>query len=205
MDISEITQEQLDALEAKATELESAKDESAGKLAEYETAKMEWEKKEKELQDDINPNWQRARATIDALKEIAKSKGVELNEDGTVKSNPNNIDINAITQQAREAARGELLGNRLEELLEQYDAESSKVVKHYYQKLTQGEGITLQNIGKFVSQAERAAELDSDKPIKKVTTFSGGRGPRYNEPGSVDNAKVEGLANKLGIEIGDKK
>ena len=181
--------------------MEKEKGESASKLAEYETAKTDLENKVKDLEGQINPNWQKARQTIDSLKAIAKDKGVELNEDGTVRSNPGNVDIDAITQQAREAARGELLGNRLEELLEQYDPESAKVVKHYYQKLTQGEGLTLQNIGKFVGQAERAAELDSDKPIKRATTFSGGRGPKYNEPGSVDESRVEGLAKGLGIKI----
>ena len=198
-------EEAIQKMEAELAELRPLKDSSAKLQEEFRAKEEAWSKEKVQLEEAANPNWAKARATIDQLKEVAKSKGVELNDDGTVKSNPNNVDINAITQQAREAARGELLGNRLEELLEQYDPESAKVVKHYYQKLTQGEGLTLQNIGKFVGQAERAAELDSDKPIKRATTFSGGRGPRYNEPGSVDSSRVEGLASVLKINIGDKK
>ena len=205
MDINDATQEQLDALEAKVGELDKVKGESDAKQAEFDTAKAEWEKEKAVLTESANPNWAKARQTIDALKEVAKSKGVELNEDGTVKSNPGNVDVSAITKQAVEAARGEILGNRLEEILEQYDSESAKVVKHYYQKLTQGEGITMQNIEKFVRQAERAAELDSDKPLKRATTFSGGQGPKYKEAGSVDSSRVEGLAKTLKINIGETK
>ena len=202
--MSDLTDEQIEELRAKAGKADELETKLKDMVPREEVEKAV-KAKEDELNPQINPNWSAARKTIDALKEVAKSKGVELNDDGTVKSNPGNVDVNAITQQAREAARGELLGNRLEELLEQYDTESAKVVKHYYQKLTQGEGLTLQNISKFVSQAERAAELDSDKPIKRVTTFSGGRGPKYNEPGSVDGSRVEGLAASLKINIGEKK
>ena len=117
--MSELTPEQIQELQTKVEVLEKEKNESATKLAEYETAKADLEAKNKELEGQVNPNWQKARQTIEALKEVAKSKGVELNDDGTVKSNPGNIDISAIEEKAREAARGELLGNRLQEELEQ--------------------------------------------------------------------------------------
>ena len=158
--MGELSPEQIQELQTKVEVLEKEKNESATKLAEYETAKADLEAKNKELEGQVNPNWQKARQTIEALKEVAKSKGVELNDDGTVKSNPGNIDISAIEEKAREAARGELLGNRLQEELEQYDSESAKVVKYYYNKLTQGEAVTVQNLSKFVKQAENAARGD---------------------------------------------
>ena len=130
-DVGEITQEQLDALEAKAVALEKEKSESAIKLAEHETAKVEWEKKEKEYQESANPNWAKARKSMDSMKAALEGKGVKIDEDGNVVSNPQNIDVEKIRQDAVEAARGEIIGNRLEELLEQYDSESAKVVKHY--------------------------------------------------------------------------
>lgn len=206
MDVSEVTQEQLDALETKVEVLERGKDESVTKMAEYETAKADLEAKNKELESQINPNWQKARQTIDALKEIAKSKGVELNEDGTVKSNPQNVDVSKLLADAAlagaQAAKNEILGGRVEELLSGYDIESSKLVRHFYDKLTVGETVTLQNVNKFMNQAVEATRVELGGKINKATTFSGGQGPRLpNENKPLDDQTANDLGSKMGLSF----
>ena len=205
IDISEVTQEQLDALESKVVELEKVKDESTAKATEFEVAKTDWEKKEKEYQEQANPNWQKARQEIDRLKAVAKEKGVEFNEDGSVKSNPQQIDLEQIRQEAANAARGELLGGRLTELLSEYEPESAKVVEHYYKKLTNGESVNLQNIKSYVQQAENAARGNPDSKITRVAGYSGGFGPRTPEVGKLDDKQANELGAKLGLPFASKK
>ena len=74
MNLEEATQEQLDALEAKVSELEKYKSDSTPQLEAYEKAKVELE----EYNTKIKPNWDKTRQTIEALKAVAKEKGVEV-------------------------------------------------------------------------------------------------------------------------------
>jgi len=206
MDINEVTQEQLDTLQAEREELAKFKDESAAKLAEYETKKAEWEAKEREFQEQVNPNWQRARKSMDAMRSALKEKGVEVDDDGNVRGNPNGITIEQARQEAAQAARNEMLGGRLQELLGEYDAESAPVIKHYYDKLTAGEEVSLQNVRKFVQQAETVARSSTSNPISRVASFSGGSGPRIpsNEE-KLDETTATELGQKMGLSFVNKK
>lgn len=204
--MSELTDEQIQELQQKTEELEKFKTEQEGKLKEFEDAKVEWEKKEKEFQEQSNPNWQKARKTMDAMKAALKEKGVETDTDGNVVSNPQKVDVEAIRKEAVQAARGELIGGRLNELLGEYDAESSKVVKHFYDKLVYGEDVNLQNIGKFVKQAHLAAEAETGKKIaNKAIHFSGGQGPRMADENTIDETRRQELGQLLGLSFAKKK
>ena len=187
-------------LEKELELLRPLKDSSAQKEAEYKAKEDTWLKEKVELSEAINPNWQKARATIEQLKAIAKEKGVELNDDGSVKSNPGNVDIQAIEQRAINAARGELLGTRLEEMLEQYsDPKDKDLVKHYYNKVTNGETVTLQNMSKFISQAESLAKGESGNPLKRIASFSGGQGPRSSESTKMSDEEAIERGKKWGF------
>lgn len=205
MDVSEVTQEQLDALESKATTLEKEKGESAVKLAEYETAKTAWEAKEKEFAEQSNPNWAKARKSMEAMKTALKEKGIEVDDDGNVKSNPQNLNVEEIRKEATQAARNELLGGRLQELLSEYDPKSAELVKHYYNKLTAGESVNLQNIRSFVTQAENVAKSNPDTTISRVVEFSGGQGPRIPDTDKLDSKVAQDLGEKMGLSFAKKK
>lgn len=205
--MEDLTPEQIQELQQKAAkveELEKFKNESEAKLKEYETAKTDWEKKEAQYKSEVNPNWARARQVMERQKAALKEKGVETDDDGNVVSNPQRVDVEKIKQEAVAAAQGVVLGSRLEELLGEYDDESSKVVRHYYGKLITGENVTLQNVKKFVDMAENAARSELGGSFKKTATqYSGGQGPRYfeKESGKLDDASAVDLATKMGIKI----
>ena len=204
--MEELNEEQIAELKEKAAkvdELEKSKGESDTKLKEYDEAKAAWEKEKAELSESANPNWQKARARMTALEGALKDKGVELNEDGSVKSNPQNVDVEALKNEARQAARGELLSDRLSEHLGEYDTESAKMVKHFYQKLTAGEDVNLQNMGKFVKLAASNAETEMAGEFKrtKAAQFSGGQGPRQGEEGVLDESKRQELGQLLGLNF----
>ena len=207
--MEDLTDQQLEELKQKADSAEKFKGESEAKAKEYETAKVEWEKKEKEYQESVNPNWQKARKTIDTLKEVAKSKGVEVDEDGNIKNAPQNVDIEKVREEARNTARQELLGGRLNEILDEYDDASKPVVKKFYDKLVFGENVNLQNIRGYVQQAENAAKTQANvKKTDAFVQFSGGRGPRQPEEGKIDDATAKEVGSRMGLRFAsadDKK
>lgn len=208
VDVTTITQEQLDALEAGVAQLEKFKNDSEPQLAEYATKKAEWEQKEKEfkdLQEQQNPNWQKARKSMDAMRNALKEKGLDVDEDGNVKSSAQNIDIEKVRQEAIQAAKNEMLGGRLEELLGEYEPKAAEIVRHYYNKLTAGETVTLQNLRTFIVQAENVARSNPENTISKAATFSGGQGPRQAVEGVLDDASAKELASKMGLSFANKK
>ena len=195
-------EEKVEAMEKELGELRPLKDTSQKLQEEFKQKEDTWTKERVQLEEAVNPNWQKARKTMDAMRVALEEKGVKIDNDGNVVSNPQNIDIEKVKQEARDAARGELLGGRLEEILATYDVESGKLVKYNYNKLIAGETVTLQNIQGFINQAEQAARAASGSEIKKKAfTFTGGTGPRSNEEtqGKLDDATAQQLGSRMGL------
>ena len=195
-------EEKVEAMEKELGELRPLKDTSQKLQEEFKQKEDTWTKERVQLEEAANPNWQKARKTMDAMRVALEEKGVKIDNDGNVVSNPQNIDIEKVKQEARDAARGELLGGRLEEILATYDVESGKLVKYNYNKLIAGETVTLQNIQGFINQAEQAARAASGSEIKKKAfTFTGGAGPRSNEEtqGKLDDATAQQLGSRMGL------
>src|SRR3990167_6252157 len=193
-------EEKIQDMEKELEELRPLKDSSAKLQEEFKAKEEAWSNEKKQLEESANPNWQKARQRISSLETALKDKGVELNEDGTVKNNPQGVDIEEVRREARESARSELTGNKLANLLSQYDEESAKIVKHFFNKVSTGESVTLDNIDNFFRQAESAANYEN-KIQRKGVRFSGGQGPSMREPGQVDQGRVSELAKRLNIKL----
>lgn len=95
--------------------------------------------KAKELKESANPNWQEARQVIKGMKEALKAKGVEVDENGKVKSNPQGVSMEEIQKTIKDSvaqAVGEATGNvRKESLLSGYNAEDRKKIEPVLDKL----------------------------------------------------------------------
>ena len=207
----EKTPEQIAELEAKAAKVDTLEEQIKGMVpgADLEKAKADL----KQAQDDMNPNWPKTRAIIDNLRKVAKEKGVEVDDDGNVRSNPNNVNMDDLVKRAEEAgrssARNELLGTHLQSRLSGYDKESATLVKHFYEKMTNGETVTIDNMDKFVQMAHSAAEVESGSVIKntsRATNFSGGQGPRQTgDVKGLDNTSAKNLAGLMHLKIGEEQ
>lgn len=206
MDPEEITVEQVQELQNKLAELETFKTDSAAKLAEYDQAKTELEqlKKDKaDLEGQANPNWKEAREKMGRLESLLKGKGIEVDELGNPKGSQ--VSLADVERKTAEVVTQKLLNARLEEILDDYDPASKEVIRHYYNKLSAGEEITLQNIRKFVNEAERAA--GSDNQVKKIQ-LSGGLGPRMGDESKLGEQEAKDLGAKMGLPFAtatDKK
>lgn len=210
-DVSDPTPEEISALQEKAGKVEALEAQIREMVPKSELERTA-EAVRKELEPQINPNWSKARQVIASLQKIAKDKGVVVNDDGEVVSNPQGVNVEELLKKAQEqgalGARNELLGGHVGKYLSKFDTDSQAIVKRQYDKLTAGESVTLDNVDQFLAQAEESARVILGSKLsvtKKAIQFGGGSGPRVRE-GSVDSAKVQGLAAAMGIKIkGDEQ
>ena len=203
VDIDDVTQEQLDELQTKAEkveELEKYKEDSQAAKDNYEKEKAEWEAKEKEYQEAVNPNWQKTRKQIDALKSVAKEKGIEVDDEGNVINSQQNISMEEIENRAKAIAKQEYLGNSIDKALENYDDESKGVIKHFFDKLIVGEDVTIGNFNKFIRQAENAAKLEMGDNFKTVPNVDGSSPRKPNET-ALEDSKAKNLGQNMGLNF----
>lgn len=203
--MAEIEDEKLAAMEAELAALRPMKESSATKEAEFVAKEAEWQKEKERLEQEAHPNWKKARDEMDALKRLAKEKGVEFNADGTPKTD-DRINKADIIKEAQEATRKDMLNNRLDELLEGYTDEEAKVVRKQFEKLTAGEDLTFQNIRSFVKQAEGASGFEIKSSPAARTQGISGMGPRIvaDENDKLDDTAAKEVAERMGIKINKK-
>jgi hypothetical protein len=146
-------------IEVPTDEELSALKESAAKAAELQTKVEQYEK------DPIEKNWRELRASREAesakakkLEEQLATIGKQVKDDGTLVDAQKPLSYEEIEAKARLAARSELVGQQKRTLLSKYDEEKKKVVEHYLTKLTYGEEVTMDNLEKYVKEAELLAD-----------------------------------------------
>lgn len=195
-------EEKIQEMEKELSELRPLKDSSVKLQEEFKQKEEAWLNEKKDLEESANPNWQKARKKIDVMSKVLSDKGIQIDEDGNI-LNQHQVDVDKIQREASEkgaqAARSELLNNKLEELLSPYDSSSAQLVKHFYNKVTTGETVTLSTIEKFVKMAHSAAEVETGNQIKKSINFSGGQGPRFQEQGQIDETRRNELGSLMGL------
>jgi len=202
-----LNEEQVAELQKTAAEdklkVETLEEKHKEELKKYEDGKAESDTKIKELEESSNPNWKKTRERISSLETALKEKGVELNEDGSVKSNPQNVDVDELLKKAttagEQAATKTMLGGNLDKLLNAYEPKSKEVIKVFYDKLTVGEDVNLDNMQDFVTQAEQAASVNPENKINKVSSFTGGQGPRTADTNKLDDARLQNIGTDLGL------
>ena len=111
-----------------------------------EEAKMQWEKDKKELEGQVNPNWKAMRESNERLKEAVKASGKEVDEQGNIIEKPVGLSRDEVVKTTEEAARKVYLEGQIASRLGQYDNETSKVVKYYFDKLSAGETVDASNL-----------------------------------------------------------
>lgn len=188
------TQEELEAFQAastKATELEAS-------LA---TKEKEWEEKQKQLEESIDPNWKAAREKMDRLEKLEKL-GKTINENGEISELNPKIDPNEIIKKATEESKKEVLNSFLSEkknkLLSTIPEEKRGDVELYFDKLTNGEVVNLENIESFFASATSLVFPQQANEIKDINP--NGRIPSFQKPeskGFGDTPEGQNVANEI--------
>lgn len=171
------TDEELADLNSKAT-----------KAAELGT---EVERLKKESENKENLDWRLARKKMQKLEEQIQATGKKVNDDGTIVDPTTVIDTQEILKQATEIATktsNEIALNRYrDEMLNSFDEETRKVVKHYYDKLSAGEELSFDRIRTLVSEASLHATPQGSSTATVRSGSGGGAPPRikYDANGNI--------------------
>ena len=193
-------EEKIQEMEKELETLRPLKDTTVKLQDEFKQKEEAWIKEKADLESQTNPNWKAMRERDARLVKALDDKGIKVDEAGNVVGA--SLDVSKIREEATQAARQEVIGNRLSELLNQYDDASSGVVKHYFNKITAGENVSLSNIEKYVRQAHKAAEVETGNEIKRnVVNFSGGQGPRESNESEVNQDNVNALGDLMGLQF----
>lgn len=165
--------------------VEVMSDEEIAALKESSTKLTEYEQKLKDLEEAANPNWKKARETIDNLKTAIKATGKDVDDDGNIIDN-RQMSNEEVARMAREAARSELLNERKKSILRGLPQEKREVAEHYFNKLSSGEELDIEKIDRIMADALRIASPGEDVSIP--TAFNG-------LPPKVDNERKEDFAD----------
>ncbi len=173
------------ALTAKQKELEDA---HAVKLKELED-------RNKELEGDVNPKWREFRQEYNKMKKVVEEKGIKVEEDKFTREE--------ILKEAAQTAEKTLLTSHKNRLMSTLDGKTRPVVEKYFEKLTMGEEITLDNVESFVVQAEQLANPGAQTSPYRRAMSGMGRPPmeQSNEKTFDQTDAGKGLASKFGIDI----
>ena len=171
-----------------------------------EMTKKEYEDKMTELQSSSSAeNFRALREKADSWEKRAKAleaKGKTIDDNGDVVDFEQKVSMKDVEDRARQIARGEQLNLKKEELLSRYDDDMRKVVEHNYNKLVNGEEVSVGNMDTFFAQAELLSTPGKTNPIRTAISQSRGNASiNSNKSDFGDSEDGKSLANNMGLNI----
>jgi hypothetical protein len=165
-----LTDEEVEALKSPANALKDVMAELGLEVGDNVTEKLEDLKtRVKELKEAESPDWRALRQKANSLEVLVKNltaQGKEINNDGEIVEKKQ-LDASEIAEQAKLAARQELITEKIEDTLEGYNEDERKVIDHYYKKLSAGEEVSLKSVDKFLKEAIKLANVDENVSAAK--------------------------------------
>lgn len=160
----------------------------------------------KDLKQAENPNWREARQKINNLEKVIsvlKTQGKTINDEGQIVEDNKGISKEDVIKEAQQTARQELINEKIDDTLGAYSEEDQKVIRHYYNKLSTGEEITLRNVDKLIAEAVRAAGINNTEknPVKDSLNRVGSSGstPSSGNKNFADTEAGKNMMSMFGI------
>lgn len=206
-----LTDEEVEALKSPANALKDVMAELGLEVGDNVTEKLEDLKtRVKELKEAESPDWRALRTRANRLDAIVKNltaQGKEINNDGEIVEKKQ-LDASEIAEQAKLAARQELITEKIEDTLEGYNDDERKVIEHYYKKLSAGEEVSLKSVDKFLKEAIKLANVDENVSAAKKSIGRIGSSASTPSQGGKNFAETDAgknVLNMMGIKLEDKK
>ena len=208
-----LTDAEIEALKSPQDALKSVMTELGLEVGDNVTEKLDdLKNRVKELKEAENPNWKAARQKISSLENLIsnlKSQGKNIDDKGNIIDDNKNFTAEDIEKKAQLAARGELLSEKIEDTLSVYNEDEQRVIKHYFNKLSAGEDLTLRNVDKFLAESIKLANVDngSISAEKKSASRIGSSSSSYNGASKnfADTDAGKGVLNLMGIKTTEDK
>lgn len=184
------TQEELDALNDKATKYDDVapKLEKLGGDFDFDSLPQTLEEKEKlskeleELKENLDPqarNFGELRSKTKRLEMALKDKGIELDNEGNVVEKPDYLSKEEAAEMAKKTASETYIDIEKNRLLNQIEnKEKRELTQHYYDKLTAGEAVSVENLHEFM---RNASKIVGDVEINPSVNTLSGKPPKTEE------------------------
>lgn len=170
-----------------------------------ETKASDFEKKLKDMEQEVNPNWKKVREELTNAQLKAKEMEERLVKSGVTLDQPA-VSIEVLRQEAAKVADERYLQAEKSRLMGHYSDAERGVVEKYFSKLTTGENVTVETLSSFMAQAEQLAGVGGQtlSPAQRALASSG-RPPL----GSLETDKTDysesdagkNLASRLGLKL----
>jgi len=167
-----------------------------------EERELAWKKEKEDLEQQVNPNWREAREKMKRLEALER-KGKVIDDNGEIKEIETKLSEEEIINKASAKFKQEMINETVEDSLSHYNEEQKKVVKHFFEKLTAGEQLSIKNVENYLKQAESLAIPNYNDRVNRVITSGIGRVPSENngKKNYADTDDGKKLASMLGLNI----
>jgi hypothetical protein len=148
----------------------------------------------KELQESANPNWQKARTVIKTLKQVAKDKGVDVDDDGNIITQQKSISPDEMQKIADETFNKRSAESKKADILAKFSKEDSASISAIFDKLQSVGGSFEENMGLAI---DKIIPNSSKDIFRSAITSAGGGGPRIK---TEQSGSLSEDAKKFGME-----
>ena len=168
--------------------------------------------KPEEIAEVLNPNsknFSQLRGVVKSLKAQLKEKGIEVSEDGKSLTNKNMTNEDLDKKIRGETTKSLVEARTIEVLGRIVDENTRKAVKSYYDQLTIGKEISLQNVNSFLADAVKLGSPAGGVDNIRIAHASSGHGGITSQGESktsfADTDEGKTLAKEMGLKIGEDK
>lgn len=147
--------------------------------------------------ESTNPNFKALRSKISRYESFIKTniKDAEFDQEGNVINKKEKFNMDDITTAAKKVTLETMAEHDMNRRMSKYPEDKRAVVRKYFDKLATGEDMTPENVDRFISEAERLAQVPD---VRTETRFNGGE-PKLSAEGAkfVESPKGKEAAQEI--------
>ena len=165
--------------------------------------------KVKEMKESANPNWKEARQVMKGLKDALKEKGVEVDDSGKIKSNPQGVSAEDVQKMiddgiAKGISSATLKLNKNESLAG-YSAEDRAKLEPVLDKLMTLGGSVEENLSLAESKVFPERAINSHRRVYNSAAGGGATIQGENKNDFSESAEGKSLGEAMGLSSFKKK
>ena len=150
-----------------------------------------------EAEEAANPNWKEARGKVKKYDKL-RSNGVDIDDDGNIVNTKEEITMEKVRQESRNAAQREILDGQLARKIESLPENLRDSARAKFDKLTAGEKLDLDNLNTYFEEAVRIV-APGKSIAERSFAGSGGGAPIFTPKQKEEEQQGEELSSAFGL------
>ena len=158
------------------------------------------EERLQELKEAENPNWKKTRETLKILKDAAKEKGVEIDDEGNVVGKGDALTSEKIQEIANQTFQNNQIKAQKDNALSQFSKDDAKNISDVFDEIKIPGATFEERLGIAI---ERVLPGQGENALKQAINNPGGGGPKPSKPGDVSSDLKDFGAKQFGLSDED--